>query len=256
MASAAQIAIPAPCVESWSTMTAVAGGRHCAMCQKTVQDFSAYTDRELADWLMRHDGKATCGRFRVDQLERPIGQVRSVPRGIGGWVRWAVALVLGWQTANGQSTPSGQRANPALPPLVASSLRHLPLQPTTPKPTSARPALFYITGRVTDSLGVPLPGLHVTYQSVYRGCETNTEGYFQLAVDETDQKAKFRTLTFSYVGFLTQSITISTQQAQPPIHVVMKESQLTLLGEVVIAPAPRSSNQFKQTWDAVKRLVR
>lgn len=256
MSTTSVISVPSPCAESWSAMLPTQGGRRCTMCQKTVQDFSVLTDRELVAWLAIYDGKATCGRFRADQLESPIVQVRSEPRGLGSWVRWAVALVLGWQTANGQSAPPKHAMNQPEQPLVVSSLRHSPQQPTSPKPAPAEPALFYITGRVTDSLGVPLPELHVMYQSVYRGCKTDANGYFQLAVDETDQKAKTRTLTFSYIGYSTELITVSTQHAQPPIQVVMKENPLTLLGEVVVVSAPRSRNPFKRTWGVVRRLFR
>ena len=52
-------------------MTPVERGRHCAHCQKTVTDFSGWSDAELYRYLTEQKGGA-CGRFLLTQLNRPI----------------------------------------------------------------------------------------------------------------------------------------------------------------------------------------
>lgn len=54
--------IPEPCHEDWNKMTPVEQGRHCAVCQKNVVDFTNETDDTIIDFFKNYSGK-TCGRF-------------------------------------------------------------------------------------------------------------------------------------------------------------------------------------------------
>ncbi len=64
------ISIPMPCHEQWQNMTAVSNGRHCNACSKTVVDFTAMSDTAIAQYLQLHQN--VCGRFRNEQLSRPL----------------------------------------------------------------------------------------------------------------------------------------------------------------------------------------
>jgi hypothetical protein len=66
-----QLGIPKPCSENWNQMSPEANGRFCSSCQKTVLDFTAMADSEILQWIANHHGSA-CGRFRPDQLNRPM----------------------------------------------------------------------------------------------------------------------------------------------------------------------------------------
>ncbi len=68
--SSVKIDVPKPCSEDWEKMTANERGRHCSNCNKTVIDFSLFTDKELAAFL-KHTPHG-CGRFDPHQLNRPI----------------------------------------------------------------------------------------------------------------------------------------------------------------------------------------
>lgn len=69
-----QINIPDPCHEDWNQMTPNERGRHCDACQKTVIDFTKYTDWELAQLIKQNQGQL-CGQFRPDQLGRNIPKI-------------------------------------------------------------------------------------------------------------------------------------------------------------------------------------
>ena len=68
-----KIHIPEPCHEDWAGMTPVAGttARHCDSCAKNVTDFTGFSDAQLHAYVRENKGKL-CGRFRPDQLGRPM----------------------------------------------------------------------------------------------------------------------------------------------------------------------------------------
>src|SRR5579885_2441057 len=53
-------------------MTSNDQGRHCASCNKTVIDFSLYTDRELVNFFKNVDKSTVCGRISSYQANRTI----------------------------------------------------------------------------------------------------------------------------------------------------------------------------------------
>lgn len=65
-----QISIPEPCHEDWAKMTPKDKGRFCDACEKVVVDMTKLTDHEI--YHLVDTGKKICGRFRNDQLNRPM----------------------------------------------------------------------------------------------------------------------------------------------------------------------------------------
>ncbi|NJC27117.1 T9SS type A sorting domain-containing protein [Neolewinella antarctica] len=68
-----RISVPEPCHEDWAGMTPVDGStaRHCDSCAKNVVDFTGFSDAQLAAFTKENNNKI-CGRFRPDQLGRPL----------------------------------------------------------------------------------------------------------------------------------------------------------------------------------------
>lgn len=77
------LSVTNPCHENWDQMTPDQRGRFCASCQKTVVDFTAMSDRQIADYFNRST-VSTCGRFYRDQLEREV----TVPKKEQPWLRY------------------------------------------------------------------------------------------------------------------------------------------------------------------------
>lgn len=73
MPSKFKIQISNPCHEEWEGMQADLNGRFCSSCQKTVVDFTCFSDTELKDWFDQNRGNS-CGRFKPGQLDRYIGK--------------------------------------------------------------------------------------------------------------------------------------------------------------------------------------
>ena len=72
-------------------MTPTDVGRHCAACQTQVVDFTRMSDGEVIVFLRQTTPGRRCGRFREDQVGRPL-LAAATP--VTGWRRWAGAAVL------------------------------------------------------------------------------------------------------------------------------------------------------------------
>lgn len=53
------------CWEKWDKMSVNIEGRFCDSCQKSVVDFTRYSDGDLKAWFIKNQGKA-CGRFKPE----------------------------------------------------------------------------------------------------------------------------------------------------------------------------------------------
>lgn len=77
------LSVTSPCHENWEQMTPDQRGRFCASCQKIVVDFTAMSDRQVADYFKK-SAVSTCGRFYRDQLNREM----VIPKKGLPWLRY------------------------------------------------------------------------------------------------------------------------------------------------------------------------
>lgn len=209
-------------------MTAVTGGHHCGSCQKTVQDFSRFSDRELANWLATYNGGAVCGRFRADQLERSI-QVRPEQPNNRSWVRWAVALVLGWQTAKGQNRQPTADFSIPLVPAIETTLSNSSTIAT--KANTNQLITYTISGKVIGEDKLPVAGCNVVIKGTSHGINADQEGNFKFLVTQKDEFAS-TVLLFSFIGYKNQELNVTSNRSDS-LLITMQASE-ELLGEVVI----------------------
>lgn len=179
-------------------MTPATRGRYCAACAKTVVDFSCMTDAQVIAHLSHASG-LSCGRFRADQLHRPL----LTPVGPSRWRSWlaaAVALLglqdLVAQPAKGQSTS-----------VMAISAGQGPQKPQGERPesnaTTAAADSLIIRGRVIDKeSGEGLPGVTVLVVGSTIGVSTTMDGKFALKIPEESYKKG--TLRFSSIGYMPE----------------------------------------------------
>lgn len=82
-----------------------------------------------------------------------------------------------------------------------------------------------LTGRVTDETNSPLPGVSIVLKGTQRGTVTDADGAYKLDVPDNGG-----TLVFSFVGYLSQEVTIGTQSA---VNVSLKTDD-KVLDEIVV----------------------
>src|SRR5690348_5257306 len=60
--------IPKPCTQDWDKMTVNEKGKHCESCNKTVTDFSNYSDKELFEFF-KNKPEGICGHIPAYKLD-------------------------------------------------------------------------------------------------------------------------------------------------------------------------------------------
>ncbi|MEL6275687.1 MAG: carboxypeptidase-like regulatory domain-containing protein, partial [Bacteroidota bacterium] len=194
-----KISIKNPCDENWNAMTPAGfNQRHCASCEKNVIDFTHMTDREIHRFIRENNGKI-CGRWRVDQLNRPIiEQARPA-----SW--WQVAASVG-ALMLASAGLQAQRSNMA-PCSLAEAQIEMSVskegQSRDEQNTSTQPLKIF--GNVFDEEGNPLIGAYIQLVGTNTGTASDFEGYYELEVPRLGGK-----LIISYVGYDEQEVVIET----------------------------------------------
>ena len=63
-----RIVIPNPCKENWDNMTPNNEGKHCAICSKTVVDFTSMTLDQIKDYFDNRKTEKVCGHFKATHV--------------------------------------------------------------------------------------------------------------------------------------------------------------------------------------------
>ena len=100
-----------------------------------------------------------------------------------------------------------------------------------------------VSGTVIDELGEPLIGASVTTPGVAGGVTTDIDGNFTIRVT-----AGVKQLTFSYVGYTTQTVDIP---ASGPLNVTLRPSSESLQEMVVIGYGTQKKNDLTGSVSAV-----
>jgi hypothetical protein len=97
-----KLTIPKPCHENWNAMSPDEKGRFCSACSKTVRDFTAAADEEIAE-TFSGTAELVCGRFNTSQLNRDLqySYINSL------FAKFAVGFVL---TAGGFVSVQAQQS--------------------------------------------------------------------------------------------------------------------------------------------------
>ncbi len=214
------VQIPKPCHERWADMLPNGQGRFCASCQKTVVDYTALSDHELILLLNKTTGTA-CGRFRNDQLNRPVFISNKDKTPV--WRHWLGMLTMGllsWQTTQAQVN------QPIIPAQRVTVLpEHRPSDQSV-RDTSSQDTAPRITGTVLDidSAGrqMVLPGANVVIKNANRGVTADSNGMFQLKIP-ADLLNTPITLVVCSVGLITQEINIIAEPQH--LSIALKEDE-------------------------------
>ncbi|WP_298474221.1 TonB-dependent receptor [uncultured Maribacter sp.] len=100
-----------------------------------------------------------------------------------------------------------------------------------------------VTGSITDSDGVPLPGASVVEVGTTNGTQSDFDGNYEITVNEG------ASVSFSYVGMVTQTITISDQNK---INITLQEDAAQLDEVVVVGYGAQKKINLTGSVEVVK----
>ena len=170
-----KVSIPEPCHEKWEEMTPQPDGRrHCASCSRNLVDFSYLTDREIHQFLRENHGRI-CGRWRKDQLLRPI--LPEVPKRKGLRAAAAVGGLLMATNLGAQSTEAPMtRGQCEVEEIIVGDIDIYPEIVEIPEYT------IKVKGRIIDPSGHPLISAHFQIVGSENTRIVDFDGRFELDV--------------------------------------------------------------------------
>lgn len=194
MRTSIKINIPKPCHEDWSKMTPQEKGRHCALCEKTVFDFTNKTDETIVK-TFKTEGKV-CGRFKTSQLNRKLVLRRKEKNNYLSFVASTLFafISVGTQDIEAQEQPISTKIDSMLQGNLNCGI--------VPSANIER-SIFGSVISAHD--GLPLPGVNVIILDTLKGVQTDFDGNFSIRAKTGD------TLTFSFIGMKEKQLVISNQ---------------------------------------------
>jgi hypothetical protein len=97
-------------------MTPDERGRFCNHCQKSVVDFTSWTDGQIHEYITAHAGERVCGRFNASQLNKDM--YRHMPVQHSGLYKYVAGLGLTLVFLQMPNIPA--QAQQAYTPVVSS----------------------------------------------------------------------------------------------------------------------------------------
>jgi hypothetical protein len=172
-----QLSIPDPCQEKWSNMAPNKDGRFCSSCSKNIVDFSSMSNETLVAFFKKGTAGTVCGRFSNEQLQRDF----LIPQRRIPWMKYffQVALPGFLFSAKAISQSKDSASMPRIENLSIDSAKS-----NTNDADGAANSNDTIRGRITDSLGNPVPSASIQIRGTKSGAIADEAGYFQLYVKQ------------------------------------------------------------------------
>lgn len=183
------IHVPKHCEQQWEQMQPSAGGNFCSSCEKTVIDFTGFSDQQLMEYF-KDRASGVCGRFNTNQLEQALPiPVKKIPW-LTYFFRIAIPAMLVSYKAQAQKLIRSNSEQVVLPGKKAleSSLR----------------TYITVNGNIIGDADQPVPGASIMIAGTSKGVAADSNGRFSISLAETE-----RLLEISSVGYENKLFTVT-----------------------------------------------
>ncbi len=201
------LSLPEPCSEAWEQMTPCGSGKFCDSCQKTVIDFTDYSEAQIAAFFADKAGESVCGRFYASQIENEVfsytAPAKRPARTLAMAASVAALVVVSFAT---EAQVKG--FDPGIT-IVDSSRAQLSAEDTT--------NLLVVEGTVKDDKDEPLLSVSIQLledNRVIAGTVTDLDGNYRIVIPQGINMVKSGTLTIKccFLGCTTEELTIPLHQ--------------------------------------------
>lgn len=221
MRKAFTIDVPHPCGESWEGMEPRTEGRFCNACQKTVYDFTQFTDQEFIAFFQQQQ-EMSCGRFNKRQLSIVIPSKRKVLFPFGKLPPLAAATLIAAGMSIAAPAQSVTKAEPTHVVVGDTLLQSKPLVKQ-----------LLLKGKVLDEKGEPVIGGSIVLKATAAGTVSDADGNFELPVAESRNYA----VEIRYPGIENREVTM---RPGVPVTVTVAMKDAADIGEVIMLGGIRS----------------
>jgi hypothetical protein len=222
------LSVPTHCSQSWERMTENEKGRFCDSCNKSVIDFTNYSDQQLAVFFEKKSGKV-CGKMRKDQLDRSLYAVEHNPKYSIPQLLVSAALTIG--LGNGAYAKE-RAATTTVINVVQSDIKEAIEDPASIGGDSTR----CISGQVIDmETKETLPGAIVMIEGTTIAVATDMNGSFKLNIPDHLSREVIK-VGFYDVGYETQKLKFEPEAVSLNQVIEMKGTS-GIMGEVEICRA-------------------
>ncbi|MBC6109886.1 carboxypeptidase-like regulatory domain-containing protein [Pedobacter fastidiosus] len=237
MATPFKISINNPCNQQWDNMQKNQDGRFCNSCQKSVIDFTEFSDEDLRNWFTKAN-ENVCGKLNANQLDRLI--ITETKFSIH---RFRPSLIAASLFAF-LSFPKLSNANiKIIYPTFQSDKRSNQIDLI--ESDTLIDSIVTIKGRVIDKDNKqPIFLLSVVIKGAKKSVVTDNNGNFEIKLNKNKFPDKV-TLDFRYIGYESKEIKVNLKN-QNELFIEMKVSE-AMLGGLGI-------NREKSTFEKIRAI--
>lgn len=217
--STLKISVQKPCSENWDSFEKSERGGYCSSCQKTVIDFTKYSDHEIFEYFRNRKGD-TCGRFRQGQLKVYSNSTTS-----HRLYKAASILTAGVLTIAQAPDAYAQGTEPV-------QIQKLGNEDLTRTNQPSEPGKFVLTGKVVDDSQIGIPGVNIFINDTNIGTISDGSGNFSIIYTGIPREINIK---FLFIGMISEERNVDLSRDPLTLSdVVMKYDQSGLDGEVVV----------------------
>ncbi|KUF38686.1 hypothetical protein AS361_05485 [Myroides marinus] len=218
-----RIEIPEPCHEDWNLMTPQDKGRHCAVCDKVVVDFSKASKQDIINHIKK-EGKI-CGRIprqyiglnlEEEKIRKSFGLNGMVATMVNLLALTTISTAVAQETTKVESVCQDTKTSTPLATLVQS----------TTKNENTR----VIKGKTYEG-GLELPGVTIMIKGTDIGTQSNLAGEYELVVPEK-YNTKRLTIVASFVGMNDVKVQVGKTKDNVDFH--LENDNEIFMGEAVV----------------------
>ncbi|MDM1371857.1 carboxypeptidase-like regulatory domain-containing protein [Myroides marinus] len=217
-----RIEIPEPCHEDWNLMTPQDKGRHCAVCDKVVVDFSKASKQEIINHIKK-EGKI-CGRIPRQYIGLNLEE-EKIRKSFG--LNGMVATMVNLLALTTISTAVAQE-KPKVESVCQDTKTSTPLA-TLVQSTTKNENTRVIKGKTYEG-GLELPGVTIMIKGTDIGTQSNLAGEYELVVPEK-YNTKRLTIVASFIGLSDVKVKVGKSKDNVDFHL---ETSGEVLGDIEI----------------------